>query len=296
MTFFLTASCGQNPFAELSSKDSQDALYESIKLSIDGNDYTKAYETSVSLEGRFPGFAATDEYKRTKISVLAGQCGFTFLTFVNGVSAAAGSSLFEKLANTFTGTVTPDKCIAAVAVLKTISTPSTGDSLYSLILNLANIGVIIKDSNSGTIDVCGVGPTISSDEISTIRMKNLVASFGTVLSSTSNIGDAISGGLSSLDSLSAICNPGGGATAAEIALATALAGVCGAADPSTVTAESAAVFRRLLKDNSAGMGGCDIATDIVLSADGLNNDYACCPNLTPNLPGDTFRAFGTETD
>lgn len=291
-------SCGTNPLAELASKSSAEAMYEAIKIDIDDENYDSAYTKSLELEAAYPNFTATDTYKRTKVGLLGGQCGFTFLTFVNGIGSAPGTTLFAKLAATFDGiTVNPDKCIDAVAVLKTLSAPNGGDALYSMILNLANIGVILQASSVAPgLDVCGVG-TIDANEISSTRMKNLVASFGTLLTSTADLGDAISGGLASLDDLDAVCNPGPGATPEELAIATALATICTSDDPAAVNAQTAATFRRMLADSSFGVGSCDMGDDLQNSH--LGGAYSCCNNLIPDYPGVPARLggnAGTEVD
>lgn len=293
-------SCGTNPLGELASKSSVEAMYEAIKIDIDDEKYDEAYTKALELEANYPSFAATDAYKRTKVGLLGGQCGFTFLTFVNSIGSAPGATLFAKLAATFDGvTVNPDKCIDAVAVLKTLSAPDGGDALYSMILNLANIGVILKASSVAPgLDVCGVG-TISANEVSSTRMRNLVASFGTLLTSTADLGDAISGGLASLDDLDAVCNPGPGATLEEQAIATALATICNADDPAAVNAQTAATFRRLLSDTNFGVGSCDFGNDLVVASGAPTLAYSCCNNLIPDYPGMGARApgnAGTETD
>lgn len=300
--FFLTASCNQNPLGELNTGSSSDALMEEMKLLLDEGEYNDAYDVAQSLLSRYPSRASSDEFKRTYGGILAGQCGFVFTTFVDNIGSAAGSTLFLKLLNTFsTVTVDADKCASALDQLGSLSNPTGADTLNELILHLANIGVILKASSVAPgIDVCAASGSPSANHISRTRIRRLVASFGSVITNAAEITNSISGGVGGLDALTQLCNPSPAPApgSPEARLAQALSPICSADDPTAVTAQTAATFRRLLSDADAGIGSCTLSLDFVKVRDGNNNgdktestppdliggDYSCCPNLAYNLP------------
>lgn len=304
--FVLTASCGQNPLGELNTGSSAAALLEQMKIDLDNGDYDEGYSVAQNLIGRYPGNATSDDFKRTYGGILAGQCGFIFTTFVSNLGSAAGATLFLKLKNAFsTVTVNVSKCTLALSTMNSLSNPTSSDRLNKLILHLANIGIILKASSVAPgLDTCTITSPIAANEISSTNIKLLVASFGSVIQNANDIASSISGGVGGLDALTAVCNPGAGASAEEIALANILNPICSSTDASTVTAQSAATFRRLLADSTIGVGSCDIGNDMAIVRDGnndgdindavgtdlvdLNNlmvqsNYSCCPGLKYNL-------------
>jgi hypothetical protein len=267
LTAFLSNSCGDNVFKDLSTKDSAAALYEDAQKLATQQQYDLAYAKLSQISTQYPSYASSDSFKITTAGVQAGQCGLNFINFIQGLSSASGTAVFTILMQAFTGiVVNPQKCVDSQATMATLSTLGNDQLLFLAILGMTKVGTYVHDradrtatTGDGVVDAgfSACTTTTSSTTLDDNDMKQVVTGFGLILQNIAVVGGsfASSGASGSMTAINAFC---------------ASAGIsCVITDPTLVNAQTIRVFRRLLDSSAYGVGSCDIS----------GAPLGCCPGL-----------------
>lgn len=264
LTFCLvtSSSCGENAFKELSNKTTDDALLYAAKILVNQGEYTEAISkiSSMTDNGR-----VSKDAQKVLASAYAGRCGFTFITFIDGLSTATGTlfgifmTIYQNIA------VQPSDCYSAQLALETgygassTSRPTDINFLMAL-MGMSKIGTYLRSKADtdqdgavdGTFDSCeDADPTMLTDA----EMKQIISGFGLIIDNFAAVSSALTGGSAAdLEDLQTACAaiPGD-----------PLSG-CTLTDPNDPAIDAAAIMamRRILKEQTYGIENCADVTFI----------------------------------
>lgn len=268
-------SCS-NIYEPMSSKTTDDALYEDAVKAADAQDYDLALAKFQAISS---GYLSQVAVRKNYAGALAGKCGLKFTSFFTGLSSADFSTtpFFLYFMKTFNQiAVNPTYCTQAEAQIKAIwasNTPTASEQLFMVILSMAKMGAYLRNkadndstnnngngSTDGAFDMCA--NTDDTHHLTDDEVTEIVTGFALML--TNITGFAATLGLGSqIGSVTAICSIPGAST------------LCSATEASTVTAPMRDLMRDLLATGIGstvapmGVGSC-AATDAVSLA-------LCCP-------------------
>lgn len=265
--FILQTSC-MNVLRQVTNTQSDEALLESAKKSIDSSDYTTALDSFSKMSSSFTTRADVIE---NWASAYAGKCGLRFSTFFTSISAADFSTdtLFKYLMQAFRGTsVDPASCALAEAKIKqlgaTAALRTTNQNIFMLILSMAKIGAYMRaegdrdgtgNLGDGSTDAGFSACTVSATNLpgngtySDNDVKEIVTGFGNLIDSYSVVGSVLSGASSTISSITTSC-------------AALSPNPCTITDTASVTSSVVSTMRDLISTNKAnttiglGIGSC----------------------------------------
>jgi hypothetical protein len=260
-------SC-MNVLRQVTNTQSDEALLENAKKSIDVSDYNTALDSFSKMSAAFTARADVIE---NWASAYAGKCGLKFSTLFTAIGAADFSTdtLFKYLMSSFQGiAVDPASCVLAEAKIKqlgaTATLRNTNQNIFMLILSMAKIGAYMRaegdrDGTSnlgdGSTDAGFSACTVSATNLpgngtySDNDVKEIVTGFGNLIDSYSVVGSVLSGASSTISSITTSC-------------AALSPNPCTITEAASVTAGSIAAMRDLIATNKAnttiglGIGSC----------------------------------------
>lgn len=246
----LSNSCGQNVFKDMSSKDTNQAIFaDALKLMNEQN-----YDAAIAKLLTLPtSYQENVDVREALAGAYAGQCGLNFLNLVSTLTSSTSTPLFLQLMTAYTST-TPvlSGCLAAETIMKNFGSAvdrTADQNFFLLIYGFAKIGLYLREKLDPNDDgVAEIDPCDSSGSgISDADIQQIFTGLGLILENfsavTSQIANANSG--SAITSISALCSSLLGSAAA-----------CAITDTSGITAGMIATMRDLLKSNSLGVGNC----------------------------------------
>ncbi len=308
----LTTSCSDpNILEEFSQTDSDEALFIEAQKKVDRSEFTLALdilENQISS-----GFQQRVKVKELRAGAYAGRCGFTFADIFSGIQNSPSANIFPYFMIIFGSTsVIPAACDSAITIMQslgTVLTRTNDQNLFLSILGLARVGTTLKAKLDGTVQdgvaegvygtgynvchnyVAGVaddgwennppfnffpppetmpvsGRTLTDDDI-----KKVATGVGLIFENISALGNAMSGGNSTVSSL-------------EDALTQceSLPGSpdCQVTDPALVSPELLYAIRVLLADQTMGFGTCTAGAVPNPPTPPFPASF-CCPGL--QVPG-----------
>jgi len=264
---FFQTSC-MNVIRQVTNTQSDEALLENAKKSIDSSDYNSALSSFSKMSSTF---TSRSDVIENWASAYAGKCGLKFSTLFTSIGAADFNTdtLFKYLMKSFQGiTVDPASCALAEAKIKqlgaTAALRTTNQNIFMLILSMAKIGAYMRaegdrDGTSnlgdGSTDAGFSACTVSATNLpgngtfSDNDVKEVVTGFGNLIDSYSLVDSVLSGASSTISSITTSCaalNPN----------------PCTITDTSQVTASVVSTMRDLIATNKAnttiglGIGSC----------------------------------------
>ena len=270
MILSVGSSCGQNPLKELASKTDTDAAkYSDILKLLNDQKFDDVIEYIDEQSSEFQALEQTIEYKG---QAQLGKCGFTFATFIDGMSNSAATQFMQKFAFAFQGrTIDPASCFAAQQTFENLSDSATNKNLSLLFVGMAKMGTYARQSldtnDDGVVDADACQAGALSDD----NAKQVITGLGLIIMNFAGLlGDLAGADISqSVNDFKTSCE-------AEVG-----AGLCSITDPTDPGLNGAAVtaFRLLLDSNTFGFGDCDITEDTPEDGDGLR--FCCLNEATP---------------
>ncbi len=242
----LSTSCS-NVLTAMANKETDDAYFETAQKSMDSQDWDTAL---TALELMSETYKARTDVIEMWAGVLAGKCGFDFITYFNSLGSASltGSTIFKYFMNAFTGkSVSASYCALAQLKMEEIgSIPSartSGQNLFMAILGMVKIGVYLRsladvdgtnglgdDTTDASFDSC------STASISDANLNQVISGLGLISANVAYLTAVLSSTTvtSSLTTLTTVCGTS-----------------CGITDPNSVGAADRTTLRDLLKTGSA---------------------------------------------
>lgn len=287
LAVWLALSLGcSNIYEGLSTKDSDEALYEDARKAVNDKDYDTALTKLSSLSSTF---LEQRDVKKFYAGALAGKCGLDFITYLSNLSSVdlSSTTLMNWLMSAYKQTViSPAHCAQAETMMMSMVSGYTsaaipeftnGEKLFLMILALTKIGVNLRNkadldstgnlgdgSMDGTFDPCDN----SGSKMTDAEVQQIVSGFAMVLQTFAAFGSSFSSSASNaLDSVNDLC-------AAPYNLT-----FCTLIDPSSVDATTIAAFREIIATGSTnpginiGIGSCATNPAVTPGAGG------CCPGL-----------------
>lgn len=241
----LQISCAQNVFSNMSSKTTDEALFNDARAALNIKDYQVAIDiilNEVSTEGK-----KTAEAKELLASGYAGRCGLNFLNFIDSLSHASNGTPFGYTAAPFVGVdADPASCVSALSTMESIG-PSSSRTMaqngFTAIAAMALMGSstrLYTDNSpvggNGIQDAANISCTLTNTQVD-----NIILGFGFMSEnlsalSTSQLGSS------------------GSAFSGMVSFCSSLGTSCNITDPAAITPPLRDVFRRLLNTKEYGIG------------------------------------------
>lgn len=241
----LSTSCS-NVLTAMANKETDEAHFETAQKSMDSQDWDTAI---TELEAMSETYKRRTDVIEMWAGVLAGKCGFDFITYFTNLGSASlsGSTIFKYFMNAFTGkSVSASYCALAQAKMEEIgSTPASrtsGQNLFMAILGMVKIGVYLRgladvDGSNGlgdgsadaTFDSC------STASLSDANLNQVITGLGLISANLTYL-TAVLSSTTVTDSLSTVTSVCGAS--------------CGITDSSQVSAADRNMVRDLLKTGS----------------------------------------------
>lgn len=266
LTSTVLVSCGgDNYFMQMSSKDSDEALYaEALKL-VDAKRYDDALAQIALMS---PGGRSGQDVVRTRAGIYAGKCGLDFLNFISRIDQAP--SPFSLFMAGFQGVaVNLAHCQTAQDLIETnfgatgvqreslLGSRVGGNvNLFMAVLGMSKIGAQLRS----VADVDGTGghgngsvdagfDACSAGSISDAALVNVGTGFALLLDNLTAIAGSLSGGNATLlDGIGAACG--------DPMLPTNPCTVTSSSDPIWSDANTRTIIRSLIKSQSLGIESC----------------------------------------
>lgn len=281
-------SCSGNVLRDIASVENSETLFTEARKLMDASLFDEAYDKLVLIESQDTDFAETNRFKKTKAGVQAGQCGMTFITFIDGLSSASGGNVFKILMQAFSQrAVDPQKCADAQTTIESLSSADDDQLLFLAVLGMAKVGTGLRDkadrdgadslgdgTADGGFDVCST--TTADNRLDDTDMKHIITGLGLTLKNFALIGGSFSGSTTegTLNSLQDFCDdPAGDGTGAGKD-ADKIECQITDVDSAALTPQLVRVFRRLLKMSDQGLGTATPSCTL----NPLDAAY-CCPGL-----------------
>lgn len=285
---FLTTSCADNAFREISSsnQNTDEALYEDARKALNSGDYT----TAITKIKAMTGAAQRQTYaKNTLASAYAGRCGLDLVSLATSLGSASSASLFGLMMNLVKDIdVSPLDCTRAQKLIESFggsSVRSSDQNIFMAFLGFVKVGAFLKrkgDTNGdGVQDSVSVicdntkftsAGTVNSEGFIESDMENIITGFGLILDNSAAITSTLSGAsvTASLDSITESCRvyqaASGVASCVATPISAACRAICAVTDESAISSTVVTMFRKMIDNQSLGIGTC---------AD--NNLITCCP-------------------
>lgn len=281
-------SCQVNMLQDVSSKTSSEAMYEDAVKLMDQMLFDDAYLKISLIEVADNAFSATNQFKKTKAGIQAGQCGLTFISLIEGLTQATGGNTFKMLMEAFKGTsVNPTKCMEAQTTIESLGTVDDDQLLFMAILGMTKVGTNLRDKadRDGTaqlgdgaedagFDICDSSAAIN--HLTDDDLKQVITGLGLTLQNFVLIGGSFagSGAANSMRDLQQFCDdPAGDGTGVGLD-ADRIECKLTDKDSTALTPALIRAFRRVIKTQDQGIGaimpGCNLNP--------MDPAY-CCPGL-----------------
>ncbi|RME14991.1 MAG: hypothetical protein D6797_07630 [Bdellovibrio sp.] len=258
-------SCSLNALRDIADKNTDEALLEAAKQSLNEKDWTGAIAKFSQMSS---AFLAREEVKHYQASAYAGRCGYDFFTFIDQLSNMGSENFFLFLMKTFKGTTSSqiNDCIQAESILKSIDTNaakrSIDDNIMMAMMSLVKIGAILAanfDTNAdGVVDSTGSNEACSTTYMSDSDAGEVGTGITLFLTSLGAVGSSIGGvDTSTIDSL---------CTNLDDPSLPAGMNFCSITDKSSFTPEMIKGIRSMVNEgDTTGLATCSIASpqDIV---------------------------------
>lgn len=148
LVYTTNLGCGANAWMDLSTKDSDDALYADALIAMDKQDW----DTAITKFGKVTGTLASNrQFINDRAAAYAGKCGLDFITYFTNLASFnfTGSTIFKELLKSVrTTTVHASYCATAESLImsigQTASLRSSDENLFMLILSMFKIGAYLK--------------------------------------------------------------------------------------------------------------------------------------------------------
>ena len=261
----LTTSCEEQPnlLKNLSSTDSDAAIYEDARKKVDQRDWDSAITMmTVDLSATYQ---ARSDVKETLAGAYAGKCGLDFINLVNSLSNSSSvSQLYIFFMNAMKNKiVVPAACDSAQAIIESFgnSTVRTPDqNLFLTIIGMAKAGAWIRikaDQDNGGLGTGTMDAGFNPCDSTAFPDQNVIQAtvgLGLVLNNVTTIASRLAGStLNDINTFKANC------VAAMHAIDPTVT-TCDLTDVAFVTSKKA-LFRSLMNEGSTiGFGGCTTDT------------------------------------
>lgn len=245
-------SCGPNALSGLGSQTSDEFYMEEATKANNSQNFDYAIEvltTKLSASSQ-----ASVAAKELLASAYAGKCGFNFVGYVNSLSSASSTAVFQTMMTPFVQVVTdPAYCLLSLQTIDTLGAPgvrTANQNTFSAITGLVLMGASLRayadkdgtDNNGdGAMDannmVCNAG-LVTDDQ-----MNDIIVGYGYFVTNLAYVSASMLGS-SSFDSLNDTvdaCNSIPGAD-------------CTVTDKDNVSAQTRSIIRNLLNTTNYGIG------------------------------------------
>lgn len=256
LAIFVT-SCNQNLLSDVSSKSSDEYLYEEAAKSNNTQNYDSTINIiTAKMSASYQNLAKS---KELLASAYAGKCGFNFLNFVDSLSKATSTAPFMLMMKPFVSvSIDASYCKLAISTMEKIGSTvvrTSSQNMFVAILGLALMGTSLRQYadktptlGNGIIDV-NLCTTVTSSQI-----EDVIVGFGHFSLNLSFVSASLigSGSLSSLTGLNLVCSTQAGVS-------------CAVTDLSSLSSANRTLlvsfFRSLLNTSQYGVGSYDIGGD-----------------------------------
>ncbi len=267
MTFLLAASLAMtgcsNIFEDASNKNSDEALLEDARKSINDQDYDTALAKFDAMSADFK--TGTDIIEMWA-GAYAGKCGLDFISYFGslGTTTMGTNTIFKFLMSAWSQKViSPSHCTLAQQKLEEISANAAertnSQNLFMAILGMVKIGVYLREYadkdgtgnlGDGTPDAAVNVCTNNSSNLPDAALDEVITGMGLLTNNLAYLTAALAAGdiTTALDTLNTACGLS--------------PGTCGKTDPSTITNGDRDSFRDLLSTSQTnatapvGIGSC----------------------------------------
>lgn len=256
--FFWSTSCSQNLLSDVSSKSSDEYLFEEATKANNVQNYDSAITiitTQISSGGQ-----QQVKTKELLASAYAGKCGLNFVNYADSFKNSVSTAPFKIMMTPFVGVATDVAyCKLALSKMDSIgasASRTSNQNTFVAILGLAMMGVSLRQyadqtpalgDGAADVNLCVAGVTDS-------QIEDVIIGFGYFSLNIAFVSASLLGSSSftALNNLSALCVANAGVN-------------CTTTDPSSLApaARMALVifFRNILNTAQYGIGTNDIAGD-----------------------------------